>query len=814
MPLKSGDKIGPYRVNAMLGKGGMGEVYSAVDPRLGRQVAIKVLPDALSSDPERLRRFEQEARAAASLNHPNIVAIYDVGAEGSPYIVSELLEGETLRQRLDKGQFPIRQALEMGALIAEALSAAHEKGIVHRDLKPENLFLTQDGRLKVLDFGLAKLSPRQDSNSRMLTELQTAEGFILGTIGYMSPEQVRGLAVDHRSDLFSLGAILFEMITGRRAFSSGTAVETMSAILNAEPEFSLGSGLPEVVERILRHCLEKDPRQRFQSARDLAFSLEGVKDISGRTASPSTPPVFHQITFRRGTIWSARFAPDGSTIIYGGCWEGEECRLFLTRTESTESLPLNIASADILSISASGEMAISLGRRYDVGYTNRGTLARAPLIGGAPRPILEDIQEADWLPGGKQLMVVRSVEGKYCIEFPIGHVVYRTVGWLSHARVSPDGTRVAFLEHPLYGDDAGFVSVVDSGGRYKKLTHSMITIHGLAWRNSEEIWFTGAHPGLVRQLHAVTVDGTMRPVLLVPAALTLHDISPSGAVLFNHESYRREIVVETEDGKQRNLSWLNWSFPRDMTRDGKCVLFLEQASSGGGSSVVLRNTDGSPPILLDNGIATSFTEDEKSILNIPGPSPRKVHILPVGVGEPKVLDNDNIDIQSALAMPDGRQLILVGVEEGKLPRLYLQSLAGGKPQPCSEQDVMVQNFLTRRTIKPGGDAVVCWNRDRALAIYPLNGGAPSVIPDSQGQMVAGWSDDGKLLYVYSASELPGRIFQMDPATGRKELFRTIEPPEPAGINGLSPIIFSQDMKTCVYSYRRIISDLFVATGLR
>ncbi len=352
----TGQLLGHYRVLEKIGSGGMGEVYRATDDRLGRDVAIKILQASLATDSDRLRRFEQEARAAAALNHPNIVAVYDVGMhEGSPYIVSELLEGHTLRERLLRGPLSRRQAADFGLQIANGLAAAHDKHIIHRDLKPENLFITRDGRMKILDFGIAKLTAPELTDERSLATLttQTKSGSVLGTVAYMSPEQLRGKSVDHRSDIFSFGTVLYEMLAGHRAFSGETEVDTITAVLREDPpEIRLGGNdVPAAFEQIVRHCLEKEPENRFQSARDLAFALNTVSDVpSGRhrtflgwrsrlprwasllTAAlvavaagllggailkPVHNPVYRRLTFERGTIYSARFTPDGRSVVYG-----------------------------------------------------------------------------------------------------------------------------------------------------------------------------------------------------------------------------------------------------------------------------------------------------------------------------------------------------------------------------------------------------------------------------------------------------------------------------------------------------------------
>ena len=403
MTLAAGSKLGPYEILGQIGTGGMGEVWRAKDPRLGRDVAIKVLPASFSQDADRLRRFEQEARAAGVLNHPNITAVYDIGThEGAPYVVQELLEGETLRQELAGGSLSPRKAIEHAIQIAHGLAAAHEKGIVHRDLKPENVFATNDGRVKILDFGLAKLT-LPETGVALLTEIPTATagtepGIVLGTVGYMSPEQVRGQPADTRSDIFTFGAILYEMLSGKRAFRGDSAADTMSAILREDPpDLSLtNQNISPGLERILRHCLEKRPEQRFQSARDLAFDLESLSGLSAPRLGPSalkarrrlsTPaalaaliaalaigmlagwsiwktkspslPIYRVLTFRRGPVWSARFAPDGQTIVYGASWDGNrKVELFSVRAESPESLRLALPEGTIASISRGGEMLL------------------------------------------------------------------------------------------------------------------------------------------------------------------------------------------------------------------------------------------------------------------------------------------------------------------------------------------------------------------------------------------------------------------------------------------------------------------------
>ncbi len=483
MSQSPGSRLGPYEILSPLGAGGMGEVYRAKDPRLGRDVAIKVLPASLSKNPDRLKRFEQEARAAGVLNHPNITIVYDIGQQdGAPYVVQELLEGETLRAELAGGRFPPRKAVENAVQIAHGLAAAHEKAIVHRDLKPENIFVTKDGRVKILDFGLAKLIEVEGSVSASNLPTATEPGIVMGTLAYLSPEQVKGEPADERSDLFALGVILFEMLSGQRPFRGDSGAETMAAILKEDPaELSVTNrNISPGLERLVRHCLEKNAERRFQSARDLAFDLEALSGASGalsprglarrhrglaqaapggrprrarssrrlgrQARSGRSPPRLptRAITFRRGTVYGARFAPDGQTVVYSAAWEGQPARIFAARIGSLESRGLPLPDGRVLAVSATGELAIQTGR--ETIWESIGTLARVPLEGGAPRELLENVSLADWSPDGRDLAVVHKVGGKYRVEFPIGKVLYETTNLIESMRISPRGDRLAISQ--------------------------------------------------------------------------------------------------------------------------------------------------------------------------------------------------------------------------------------------------------------------------------------------------------------------------------------------------------------------------------
>ncbi len=617
MSLHPGNKIGAYEILGLIGAGGMGEVYRARDPRLGRDVAVKVLPAALAGDPDRVRRFELEARAAGRLNHPNILHIYDVGQhDGQAYLVTEFLDGETLRDRMGGAPMPVRKATELAIAFAHGLAAAHEQGIVHRDLKPENLFVTRDGRLKILDFGLAKLTRPEagEGTGATVHASDTGQGTVWGTVGYMSPEQVRAQSVDHRADIFAFGAILYEMLSGKRAFRGESPADTMSAILREDPpDLTIADKeIPLALERIVRHCIEKAPGERFRSAHDLAFQLEGLSGLSGsgplETAKEEAPAAratnaakYHPLTYHRGLVYSARFTADGATVVYSAAWDGEELRTYMKRPESPDAIPLMIPSAMIASISRTGEMAVVTNQEMAHNGVWVGTLALAPLFGGAPREVAEKIQSVDFDPTGQHLLITRDVEGRGTIEYPLGNVLYETKGHVSFARLSPDGTRIAFVDHPWVGDDRGAIAMLDLEGRVKTLTENWSSAQGLAWTpDGGEIWYTAASSGNARELRAVTPDGVRRSVSGFPGMMRLFDISKDGRVLLSRDNIRVGIYGKAPgETRERDLAWLDWSLLRQISPDGKTVFFDEENEGIGPNYVTcVRGTNGSPVIRL------------------------------------------------------------------------------------------------------------------------------------------------------------------------------------------------------------------------
>jgi len=854
MSLAAETQLGPYKIIALIGAGGMGEVYRARDTRLLRDVALKLLPESFTTDPDRLRRFEQEARAVAALNHPNIVSVYDIGnAGGVHYIVSEFLEGETLRQLISPSGMATRKVMELAVQLAQGLAAAHEQGIVHRDLKPENIIVTRNGRLKILDFGLAKLrrphTPAETIDG--ITVAETNAGQVLGTVGYMSPEQVRGDPADHRSDIFSFGSILYEMLYGQRAFKRNTGAETMTAILNDDPSEFSGRSLTiaPALERIMRHCMEKQPGQRFQSAHDIAFALESVSGISSTISTPAAAgrkrwarpamaalallaaaglglgawlrpsgvglhPKLHRITFRRGTIWNARFTPDGN-LIYGAAWEGRPEELYVAENGSTESRTLGFQTTDILAISSSGELAVSTNRHFVMGFESAGMLARAPRGGGAPRDIADDVEYADWSPDGSSIAVVRRVGGKVRLEYPLGKVLYETAGWVSHPRVSADGKLVAFVDHAYQRDDDGSVATVDQAGNKKTLTGEFVSVQGLAWwPGGNEVWFTGTTSGSSRELRAVTLAGKERLVYLGTGTLTLHDVSKDGRVLFSRDDLRAGMVgLAPGEAKERDLSWHDWSVPRDISDDGRLVSFDETGEAGGETGgLYVRRTDGSSAVRLGDGRSPSLSPDGKWALALNSSARRGLIELPTGAGESRAISTGEVHVHQAFFLPDGRHILELGsIPGGHGLRLWLQGVEEGAPRPVTPEGVSI---AYRSCISPDGKQVAAEDPQGKITIYPFASGSALIVPNTQpGDVPVQWTPDGKSLLV-GRREVPSRIFTIDLASGQRKLLRSFSPADPTGLFSNAPPQFSRDLKGYVYTYERITSDLYVVDGLK
>ncbi len=855
MTLTAKTKLGPYEIQSPLGAGGMGEVYRARDTRLNRDVAIKVLPASFSADADRLQRFAQESRAAAALNHPNILSIYDIGNDhGTPYVVSELLEGETLRERLRTGPISsTRKAIEYAQQIARGLAAAHEKGIVHRDLKPENIFFTHDGRAKILDFGLAKFTrpEMEDSDEAPTVQVATEAGMVMGTAGYMSPEQVRGKPADARSDIFSFGAILYEMLSGKRAFHGDSSADTMSAILKEDPPdlSETNHNISPALERIVRHCLEKNPGERFQSARDVAFNLEALTDVSTSTRSglkalpeektrsrwivpivgavlllaswvgvyffarhgvTVSKPVFHEITFRNGTILDARFAPDGQTIAYSAAWDGRPQELFSTRFDSTDSRSIGLPPGQVLAISSKGEMAISLNLSDFGAFATLGTLARVPLAGGAPREVVDKVVSADWTPDGQSLAVIRSQDNGDRLEFPPENVIYQPNGWASHLRFSPNGEFLAIADHIVGGDD-GRIVIIDRHGNHKASSSFYSSVEGLAWEPSgKEVWFSAVPAGADRSVYALDFTGKERLIYRAPGGLTIHDISRNGLVLLTADKTRMGIsALPPGESRERSLSWFDWSLVTDMSDDGKTIVFSESGEAVGTNySIYERKTDGSAAVRLGEGTFGILSPNGQWVLDGVGPH-FKLVLLPTGVGEPKQLVDENAGVVNSGWFPDGKSIFYTGISQGHLRQAYMLGIDGGTPRPITPEGIGgIQ-------VTPDGKYLLARDAKRQFWLYPVAGGEPQKLNFVEGpsESIVRFIDGGKSLLIRDRN-IPQPITKVDIATGHREPWKQIIPADMAGVQSIPIICFSADGKSYAYSLSRVLSDLFVVDGLK
>jgi eukaryotic-like serine/threonine-protein kinase len=856
MSLSAGTSLGPYEISGLLGAGGMGEVYRARDTKLDRDVAVKVLPDAFAQDGSRLARFEREARVVAALSHPNILAIFDYGtAAGRVYAVMELLDGETLRAQLLAGPLSPRRAVDYAVQVAHGLAAAHEKGIVHRDLKPENVFVTRDGRVKILDFGLAKVTDSSPDGvvaaSDRQTELATEPGIVLGTVGYMAPEQITGQQVDARADIFALGAVLHEMLAGKRPFQRESGAKTLSAILTEDPPdlSAMNPAIAPGLERVVRHCLEKSPERRFHSAYDVALAIEALSSGSGTTTpsfatgrrrrfaivagaalvtaaipaayfagrvQPTASPSFTQLTFRTEAIFAARFSPDGQTVVYSAAAEGNVPGIVVVRPDYPAGRALSVRDVHLLAVSSTGELAVLTNARYQCHGLFTGTLARMALGAEAPREILDNVREADWAPDGSALAVIHSRKGRDTLEFPIGTVLYQTAGYLSDVRVSPDGESVAFFEHPATCDDRGSTAVVDRSGRARILADGFTSEEGLAWsRDGHEVIFAAATANGLRVLHAVSLGGDQRVVSGAPATITLRDVSRDGRWLMTRDDTQFRIRGRGTGGAEElELTWLESLNPR-LSEDGRRLLFADEAAPFGSNyALVLRGMDGSPPVRLGEGVPWGFSPDGRAVLAIVYSSPPQIMIYPTGAGENRRLEPGTLEeYQMAQWFPDGKRILVCGNEPNSAVRCYVQPTAGGPLIPVTPDITRPRLTL----LSPDGRLVLAHDAEGRPRLYPTDGSPPpenvAGLATLGGPPVA-WSADGRSVFARGPDGVPLDINRVNLATGRRERVLTLGPQDRAGVVKILGIAIARDGEAYAYGYSQLRSQLFVADGLK
>ncbi len=861
MALASGTKLGPYEIVAPLGAGGMGEVYRARDTRLDRTVAVKILPLHLATDDGRRQRFEREAKVISSLNHPNICTLYDVGHQcGLDFIVMEYLEGESLAARLEKGPLPITQVLQYGTQMASALDKAHRNGVIHRDLKPGNIILTKSGA-KLLDFGLAKAEP-SSSMQNTLTDAtprplpMTKLGTVIGTVLYMSPEQLDGKQVDGRSDIFSLGAVLYEMLTGNRAFQGQSDFSVASAILHKEPApiRTLQPLTPPALEHTIRTCLAKDPDERWQSASDVWNQLRWISGsesqfgttsagqsgsqtgitlsrpvwhtlrprvawiVAGllaviatlallmpyRNGQRAKPLVFRQLNFRREAVFQAAFA--GDTIVYSAATSDNTPQIFAVRSDYPEPQPIGPRDTTLLAVSSKGELAVLLNAHYMWYRLFTGTLARMALDGGAPREIVEGVRQADWSPDGSQLAIIREVGGKDRLEYPIGHVLREVSGSMSDARFSPKGDRIAYFEHPRKLDDRGSVNLIDLSGHNTVISDGYWSLRGLCWTpDGGEILFSASENGGSYTVYGITTSGTRRVAYQPPGGFNIQDVARDGRWLATRLDFRYAAMVHTPDrAGDRDLSWLNTSHARALSQHGQALLFAE-TSLGNNYAVCLRKTDGSAVLRLGEGWPADLSADGKWVLAVVQSVPPKLLIYPTGAGETRQLARGEIEHYTTAAwFRNGKSVLISGNEPGKGTRFYVQDL-GGMPKPVTPEGTH------EGLLSADGKLILAHGIDGKYFVYPIAGGEAQPVPGlTPDDVLAHWSADGRSALVYRRGEIPYRLERVDLASGHRTLFQELAPVDRTGLLSLRDVFVSDDLRSYAYTAYYQVSSLFVS----
>jgi Tol biopolymer transport system component len=532
---------------------------------------------------------------------------------------------------------------------------------------------------------------------------------------------------------------------------------------------------------------------------------------AGTRKGTRPPPSYDRLTFRSGTIRSARFSPDGESVFYSARFANEPIHIFSARADSPESRDLGIGTADLLAVSSTGQLAISL-RRHPIGYLrDSGTLAQVPISGAAPREILEDVEAADWTPDGTALAVVRTVKGTCRLEYPIGTPIAESPGWIAQPRFSPDGSHIAYVHHPFTNDDRGSVTVVDLRSHAKtSITPEYDSVEGIAWSpRGDEVW-TAAETGepAGRVIVAAGLRGKTRIVASSAGWLWLHDIAPDGRLLVTQQSLRGGISILDGDAKERDLSWLDYSVVRDLSDDGRELLFSESGEAGGSIfGIYIRRTDGSPPVRLGEGTSEALSPDGRWVLSIPrDEKPAQIVMLPTGAGQPRAITNDRINHRNARFTPDGQSVLFQGNLPDAAPRLWLQPI-GGAPRPVTPENV------SGTLITPDGRHVLGRNETGAFVLYPFAGGTPIPVPFLvRGDVPIQFTSDGKSVFVSTFGKVPAVLTKVDLATGQRTKWKEVMPTDLSGLINVGPVWPTPDGRTIVYSYARLLSELFIVRG--
>lgn len=544
----------------------------------------------------------------------------------------------------------------------------------------------------------------------------------------------------------------------------------------------------------------------------------------------NSEPRIKQLTFNHGVVHSAKFAPDGKSILYSAAWEENQFELYRIHRQGSESISAGLTNTSIFAVSPAGEIALALNRKFLRGYASVGTLARRRISGGAVREVLENVQSADWHPDKTCLAndsemdcfaVVREINGRNCLEYPIGNVLYETGGWISDPKFSPEGDRIAFVDHPTLADDSGAVAIVNLKGEKTVLSDNWISLQGLVWNNSgDEIWFTATKEGNSRAIHAVNLQGRERFIYRGVGSLTIHDLSNDRAALITFNKTRIRIAAKgAGETKERDLSWHDWSLVRDMSPDGRTLLFTEAGEAGGAMyAAYIRKTDGSSPVLrLGSGSALALSPCGKFALVRLLASPQRLALFPVGGGEKRLLEtvksNSFFYQPWACWFPDGKRILFAANERDCGTKLYVQEL--GEEPVCITPGKEGVEISSPHCVSPDGKFVAIISPDQKVYLYSTGSGELIPLPQLESNYLpVAWSNDGKCIYVRERGRIPAVIFRYELETGRKEEILELMPKDKTGVHEILRILLTPDAASYAYSYTRELSDLFVIEGLK
>jgi DNA-binding winged helix-turn-helix (wHTH) protein/Tol biopolymer transport system component len=539
--------------------------------------------------------------------------------------------------------------------------------------------------------------------------------------------------------------------------------------------------------------------------------LIGLGIWLGRRNDLGRQPEIQRLTMQHGTVYSARFAADGRTVLYAAAWDNAPVTIYSTDLKIGGAHSLDLTSTQLMAVSSRGQMAVVQPATHSFMLTSRGTLGQVSVTGGAPRQIAENVEWADWSPDGSKLAVVRIVGSRRRLEYPLGHVLYETGGWISHPRISPKGDKIAFLDHPSNDDDQGVVSLVDLSGHKTVLSTGWESEEGLAWSpDGREVWFSAAPSGLERRIYAVTPAGRQRLAYRALGGVTLQDIAPDGRVLLTRDENRAGMIAMAAGAtKERDLSWLDWSLPVDLSRDGSTLLFDEEGEESGPTyAVAMRSMNGSSPISLGEGMAGDFSPDGKWAASVVSYS--QIVLLPTGAGTLKRMERDGIEQYGHQVhwLPDGQQIIFSGIMPGQETRCFIQNVNGGKPRPITPEGIGYCQ------VSPDGQVVAGTDLGAGgIRLYPLNGSAPRPIPGLMPGDAIKWTSDAQYMYVYQWRQLPVRIYRLNLQNGDRQFFKELHPSDTTGLCDMSHVMLSADGRAYVYSYTRMLSQLYAIKGL-